>query len=180
MQALIPSIAGALLLGAANTLGDFIWASLDLRHRTAFGVAHGSLLLLCLGLFLGVLVGRPLVGAIGGIVGGILAAAAFYVLAPLMGMAAMFAAWMALWILVALLDGVILRREPAGPALVRGVSAAVLSGVAFYAISGIWLQPPQDGPHYLTNFVSWTIAFFPGFLALLAGRGAKKGTVTFS
>jgi hypothetical protein len=61
----------------------------------------------------------------------------------------------------------------AGPALVRGVSAAILSGLAFYAISGIWLKPPPGGPHYLTNFVSWTIAFFPGFLALLAGR--EKG-----
>jgi hypothetical protein len=173
MQALIPSIAGALLLGAANTLGDFVWAWLDLRHRTAFGIAHGSLLLLCLGLYLGVLVGRPLVGAIGGIVSGVLAAAVFYILAPILGITAMFAAWMALWIMVALLDGVLLRREAAGPALVRGVSAAVLSGLAFYAISDIWLKPPPDGPHYLTNFVSWTIAFLPGFLALLAGR--KKG-----
>jgi hypothetical protein len=36
------AIAGALLIAAVSTLGDFVWAGLHLRHRVAYGLAHGS------------------------------------------------------------------------------------------------------------------------------------------
>lgn len=170
MTGIADALIGAVLLGAANTFGDFFWAWMNLRHRAASGVAHGALLLLCVGLYLGVLTGRPLAGAIGGVLSGALAAGVFYALAPVLGLLAMFPAWVAMWLMIGLLDGVALRKGRAGPALARGAIAAVASGLAFYAISGIWLRPAPGGPRYLVNFASWTFAFLPGFLALLAAR----------
>jgi hypothetical protein len=170
MPAIVQALVGGVLLGAVNTFGDFFWEWMNLRHRVAYGVAHGALLLLCLGLYLGILAGRPLAGAIGGIVSGTLAACVFYALAPALRLAAMFPAWVALWLLIGLLDGVVLRKGRAAPALARGAIAAVASGLAFYAISGIWTNPSPGGPRYLVNFVSWTFAFIPGLVALLAAR----------
>jgi hypothetical protein len=170
LTGIVQAVAGGLLLGAVNTFGDFFWEWMQLRHRVAYGVAHGALLLLCLGLYLGILAGRPFAGALGGIMSGTLAACVFYALAPMMRLAAMFPAWVALWLLVAVVDGVGLRKGRVGPALARGAIAAVASGLAFYAISGIWTRPSPGGPQYLVNFASWTFAFIPGFLALLAAR----------
>jgi len=48
----------------------------------------------------------------------------------------------------------------------------VTSGLAFYAISGIWTSPPTGGPDYPFHFASRTIAFLPGFLALLLTPGS--------
>ena len=62
------------------------------------------------------------------------------------------------------------QREPA-----RGVVAALLSGVAFYLVSGMWTSPPRGGPDYPRFFLNWTFAFFPGFLALFwTGQDAPK------
>jgi hypothetical protein len=47
------------------------------------------------------------------------------------------------------------------------VLAAVGSGLAFWAISGIWTRHEAGGPRYAYNFACWTLAFLPGFLALL-------------
>ncbi|HLC40004.1 MAG TPA: hypothetical protein VJO34_00065 [Methylomirabilota bacterium] len=58
--------------------------------------------------------------------------------------------------------------------LLRGTLAGVASGLAFYAISGIWLDQEPGGPNYVRNFLSWTIAFLPGFLALLAARASSR------
>jgi hypothetical protein len=51
-------------------------------------------------------------------------------------------------------------------ALLRGIAAAVLSGVAFYDISGIWTSHSAQGPNYIVNFASWCVAFLPGFVCL--------------
>ena len=60
----------------------------------------------------------------------------------------------------------------------RGVLAALTSGLAFYAISGIWTNPAPGGPNYAYNFLCWTIAFLPGFAALLVtGRSARGSRV---
>jgi len=57
---------------------------------------------------------------------------------------------------------------------VRGLAAAVLSGAAFYLISGIWTNRAPGAPNYLRHFLSWTFAFFPGFLSLFfAGAPAS-------
>src|SRR5688572_23947257 len=97
-------LAGALVLAALSTLGDYVWARFVPAHRAVFGLAHGTLLLLALGLYLGVLRGRAAFGALGGAAVGFLAAASFYALAPAMGYGAMFASWMALWLGFAWLD----------------------------------------------------------------------------
>ena len=63
-------------------------------------------------------------------------------------------------------------KESLAITLGRGVAAALLTGIAFWAISGIWLDGSTRNPDYLRNFVSWFIAFFPGFACLLLGPEA--------
>jgi hypothetical protein len=158
---------GAVLLGGVNTLGDWVWARFIPAHRALLGLSHGTLLLLVLGLYLGVLRGRAIAGALGGALVGLLAAASFYALAPLLGYAAMFASWMALWMGFALLDGRLRGHVATREVLIRGLVAAVGSGLAFYAISGVWTSPAPGGPRYGYNLLCWTIAFLPGLAALL-------------
>jgi hypothetical protein len=171
MSGLRAAFAGALLLGACNTLGDYVWARFALRHRAVTGLLHGALLLLVLGAYLGVVRRQPLRGAAFGALVGLAAAASFYALAPLFGYSAMFVSWMALWVGFAFVDGRFLRRDaPLREVLTRGGLAAVASALAFYAISGVWTRYDPATISYLYNFVCWSFAFLPGFLALLAGR----------
>ena len=51
----------------------------------------------------------------------------------------------------------------------RSALAAVGSGLAFYAISGIWMPFNPHGLDYVKHFVYWTIAYLPAFAALLIG-----------
>jgi hypothetical protein len=174
------AVVGSLLVAALSTLGDFVWARFITSHRPLFGLLHGTALCLAIGLFLGALRGRPLRGAAAGAAIGIGAAGGYYLLARLMGYAAMFVLWMALWAAFGLLGGRGLGepRSGASEALARGGLAAVGSGLAFYAISGIWTSPEPGGPDYAYHFLCWTIAFLPGFLALLATRPRRlPGTV---
>ena len=48
-------LIAAVLIAAVSTLGDFIWAGLQLRHRPLYGLSHGTFLFLCIGLYLGAL-----------------------------------------------------------------------------------------------------------------------------
>jgi hypothetical protein len=168
------ALAGAVALGALNTFGDFVWARFIPRHRAAFGLAHGTLLLMALGLHLGVLRRRPAAGALGGAAVGLLAAASFYALAPLLGYSAMFVSWMALWAGFAWLDSRLRRGGTLGEVAVRGLLAAVGSGLAFYAVSAIWTRPAPGGPNYLYHFACWTFAFLPGLAALLVGSHGPR------
>jgi hypothetical protein len=81
----------------------------------------------------------------------------------------MVPAWMLFWICFALLQHYF-SPESLQRAMGRGVVAAVLSGLAFYAISGIWTRPSPSGPDYLLPFASWAFAFLPGFLLLFWRR----------
>jgi hypothetical protein len=172
VQALVAAFVSALLIGALNTLGDFTWARFELAHRPVLGLVHGLTLCLGIGLCLGAPRQRPARGAIGGALIGLGAAGGFYLLATVMGYAAMFVLWMALWIAFGVLDGRGLGepRQPMASSLVRGVLAAIGSGAAFYAISGIWQRHPSGAGDYAYRFACWTFAFLPGFLALLARR----------
>ena len=96
---------------------------------------------------------------------GALAALTFYAMASTLGWGAMLPAWMLFWICFALLQH-FFTRDSMNAALGRGVVAAVLSGLAFYAISGIWTHPSPGGPNYAVHFLSWSFAFLPGFLVL--------------
>ena len=167
------AVVGALLIGALNTLGDFVWARFIPRHRPVFGLAHGLVLCLGIGLYLGALRGHHTRGAVGGAAIGLGAAGGFYLLAPFLGYSAMFALWMALWIAFGLLDGRGFGepRVSIGAAIGRGALAAMASGAAFYAISGIWQRSPAGAADYAFRFACWTLAFLAGFLPLLARRG---------
>ena len=160
---LIAAVA-SLLLGAVMAFGDFIWAFFSLRHRMYTGIAHGALMCLFLGGIIGVRARRPAAGLLAGPIIGVLAAASFYLLAPTLRYSAMFPAWMLFWMLFALL-----QRQLSGgsmaQALGRGIAAALLSGAAFYAISGIWTRPASH-PNYLVHWLYWSFAFLPGFLSL--------------
>jgi len=46
------SIGGALAIAAVSTLGDFIWATWIPRHLPVYGLIHGAVLFLSIGLFL--------------------------------------------------------------------------------------------------------------------------------
>lgn len=60
--------------------------------------------------------------------------------------------------------------------LARGVAAAALSSIAFWAISGIWLDGSTRNPDYALNFASWFIAFVPGFACLLLEPASGNAT----
>ena len=167
---------GALVIAAVSTLGDFVWANWIPGHRPVFGLTHGTLLFLCMGLYLGSLERQRFKGAIGGALIGFLAAGSFYVLAPLAGYSVMFLVWALLWLALAVLEGRILReadRHSWREALTRGLVAAITSGIAFYMISGIWRPFSPRGWDYAVHFVSWTVAYLPGFLALLTKQGLR-------
>jgi hypothetical protein len=154
------------------TFGDWIWATLALRHRPQYGLAHGALLCLWMGLYLGLLMHHVARGLAIGAVIGISAAGSFYALAPIAGYSAMFASWMLLWLgfagLAAHLAG---GRLSTAVWLLRALAAAVGSGVAFYAVSGIWTEE-STARRYSWHFIAWAMAFLPGALALLAFSSA--------
>jgi hypothetical protein len=164
-RSILAAAAAAVYLGVVMTLGDITWARLNITHRVVYGVAHGAVMCLCIGIVLGVRAGRPVAGAIAGPLIGILAALSFYLLAPLLRWRALVPAWMFLWILFAFLQHRLRPIESAPASALRGLAAAVLSGLAFYAISGIWTGPPT-APAYARSVLSWSFAFLPGFLAL--------------
>jgi hypothetical protein len=168
------AILASVALGAASTLGDMLWAGLSLRHRMGYGLLHGAAICLLIGVFVGARAGRPFSGLAAGPVVGLIAAGSFYGLAPWFRYYAMFPAWMLFWICFALLQKVLSRESRWDSAVLRGLVAAICSGAAFYAISGIWINPPRDGPRYLYNFFAWTIAFVPGFAALFAGARDRR------
>jgi hypothetical protein len=121
---------------------------------------------LCLGIAIGVYTGRTVPATLAGPVIGVIAAGAFYLLAPWLRMTAMFPAWMLFWILFALLQQQLREGERIGSAAARGAVAAVVSGLAFYTISGIWTGASHDAPVLAVRFGAWSFAFLPGFLAL--------------
>jgi hypothetical protein len=168
---MVYAVVAAVALGAVMTFGDFVWEALGLRHRMWYGLVHGAAICLCIGVVIGWRRRRVLAGVLAGPVIGLIAAAGFYVLAPWLRYSAMVPMWMLFWLCFALLQDWL---EPPGRrrlalALLRGAAAAVLSGLAFYAISGIWTRPSPEGPDYVRHFLSWSFAFLPGFLALFVG-----------
>ena len=167
------AIVAALLLAGVMTLGDFIWSVLEVRHKVVHGIAHGAAMCLVLGMVIGWRARRFAAGAAAGPVIGVIASVAFYALAGWLRYWAMLPAWMLFWILFAILQQRLTPGAPLRTALARGLAAALLSGAAFYAISGIWTNPPPT-PRYGVNFASWAFAFFPGFVALFVGERRRR------
>ena len=164
------AIIGAVVIAAVSTLGDFIWAGLHLRHRVVYGLAHGAILFLCMGAFFGSLQHKTRAGAMYGAAIGATAAGSFYVLAPVAGYSVMFFVWAFVWVALAFLVRRVLADPPADGFAVRGTVAMIGSGVGFYVISGIWRPFNPHGWDYAIHFLSWTVAYLPGFIALLYSR----------
>jgi hypothetical protein len=172
------ALIASLILGLVMTLGDFAWAALHIRHKVAYGLIHGAAMCLCLGLAVGVRARKPVAAAFAGPAIGIVAAILFYALAPAIRWAALFPAWMLLWMLFALLQERLDKRESMAAALGRGVAAALLSGAAFYLVSGIWTRDSHGDRDLLVRFASWTFAFLPGFVALFLGRPSARNLLS--
>jgi hypothetical protein len=138
------------------------------------GIIHGAVLLTAVGAVLGLDAGRVLKGLPIGTLSGVGGALIYYLLVALVDRRtygiAIPAAWVGMWLLVALLDGRWLRapqRRPWGEIAVRGMLAAVLSGIAFFLVMNtLWGHPPATGKNYLLQFAAWVLAWAPGLLAL--------------
>jgi hypothetical protein len=161
-------VVGALVTAAVSTAGDYLWANVLPHRQPIYWFAHAIVLFLTVGFCLGLPSHKPATGALGAAAIGCLATAGLYFLQPLIGYSALFVLFVALWIGLGLLAGRVLqRRDSMRAVLVRSALAAIGSGVAFYAISGIWMPFNPHGSDYVKHFVYWTIAYLPGFAALL-------------
>ncbi len=179
---------GAGILGVAliATLADYTWYTLQVRHSIVTGIIHGAVLLTAVGAVLGLDAGRVAKGLPIGTLAGVGGALIYYLLVALVDRrtygTAIPASWVAMWLLVALLDGRWLRaprRRPWGEVALRGLLAAVLSGVAFYLVMNtLWGRPPATGKNYVVQFAAWAAAWAPGLLALTLGRSVVGTTTT--
>src|SRR6266487_109779 len=164
------AVIGAVVTAAVSTLGDYLWATVLPHGQPVYWFAHAIVLFLTIGACLGLPSRRPLMGAFGAVLIGCLATAGFWILRPIVGYAgSMFMLFALLWIALGMLTGRVLqRRDDLREVLVRSALAAIGSGLGFYAISGIWMPFNPHGLDYAKHFVYWTIAYLPGFAALLA------------
>lgn len=175
---------GILGVALVATLGDYTWYTLGVRHSMVSGIVHGAVLLTAVGAVLGLHAGRVLRGLPIGTLSGIGGALIYYVLVALVDRrtygSAIPLAWIGMWLIVALLDGRWLRapqRRPWGEIALRGLLAAVVSGLAFYFVMNtLWGRPPATGRNYFVQFAAWVVAWAPGLLALTLGRspGASR------
>jgi hypothetical protein len=171
------ALVSTVVAGAVATLGDWIWATYLSQHMMAAGLVHGALLCLAMGAMVGWPVGRASTGAVAGIAIGLIAAGLYYLLASVMRQAAMFVAWFALWVLVALLYHRLAAGASVALAIARGVVAGAASGLAFYLISGMWTRWDPQAINYADHFARWAFAFAPGFLAIQGGRPRTRADV---
>jgi len=178
MRTPLAVLAGIVVVALVSTAGDAVWYGLGVEHRMTAGILHGAVLLTAVGGVLGVAAGRLAAGLPLGAAAGVGGALVYYALAPVIGQSAMVAAWAALWIMLAVLDGVVLRRgaRSAAEMLARGLVAALVGGLAFALVVGvIWGRPGAGGRNYLVTFAAWVVAWAPGLLALTVGAGRRPG-----
>ena len=126
------AVIGALVTAAVSTLGDYLWANVLPHGRPIYGFAHGAILFLTVGFYLGRSSRQPIRGAIGGLIIGLGATGGFYLLRPLLGYSGLFVMFVALWIALGLLTGRVLQqRDSMNAVLVRSALAALGSGLGF-------------------------------------------------
>ena len=179
---MIRPILGILFVAAVATAGDHVWFAVGARNEATAGSMHGAALLGAVGLVLGWLSGRILAGLVTGIAAGIGGALAYYALAAVLGnrgmsLTAMVAAWAAVWIVLAVCDGRFLRRPAARPwnvTLLRGVTAAVVGGIAFYFMFPFFWGRESRAYSDLVKFAAWAIAWAPGILAITSSFSARN------
>jgi hypothetical protein len=179
-------LLGILIVAAAATTGDYVWYTLGVRHNISNGVVHGALLLTAVGGVLGASAGHVVKGLPIGTLAGVGGALAYYAIVAFIGGstygAAIPAAWVVLWLLLATLDGRWLRAPAVRPwseVAVRGGLAALLGGVAFVLVmQTLWGRPPAGGRNYLLQFAAWVVAWAPGILILTTGRLGRRAAHT--
>jgi hypothetical protein len=167
-------VLGVALVALVATIGDYAWFELGIRHQHWVGALHGAMLLGSVGAVLGWLSGRALAGFLAGMAAGVGGALSYYALASLgprgINYKAMVAAWVAVWLVLAIIDGRILRaRAPRswGESVGRGVLAAVASGIAFWIVLPIvWGSHEGGTRNYALQFVAWLAAFGTGVGAI--------------
>ena len=174
-------VVGILGVALVATLADYTWYTLDVRHSMTTGIIHGAVLLTAVGAVLGLDAGRVVKGLPIGALAGVGGALTYYLLIALVDRrtygSAIPASWVALWLIVAVLDGRWLRapeRRPWPAIAIRGALAAVLSGIAFFMVMNtLWGRPPATGRNYAVQFAAWVVAWAPGLLALTLGRSSS-------
>jgi len=168
-QSFKAAVVGAVMTAAVSTLGDYLWKNMLPHRQPIYWFAHAVVLFATVGFCLGLPARKPAAGAIGAAAIGCVATAGFYFLQPLLGYSAMFVLFVALWVGLGLLTGRVLQQvHSMRTVVVRSALAAVGSGLGFYVISGIWMPFNPHGWDYARHFIYWTIAYLPGFAALLA------------
>ena len=179
---MLKPVIGVLIVAAVATGGDAFWYEMGVRHRMTAGALHGALLLGAVGLVLGWMSNRLLQGLVAGVGAGVAGAMAYYGMVSVGGrdamLPAMVAAWAAVWLMLAVLDGRWLRApamRPWSEILTRGVVAAVLGGLAFYLmVDVLWGHDGTASKNYLVQYGAWVVAWAPGVLALtLEGQRSK-------
>lgn len=164
-------LIGIVAVAAVATLGDYVWYEFGVQHQMAVGILHGAALLMAAGGALGWPSGRLVTGMGIGIAAGVLGALSYYALLSTLGRLTMLAAWAAVWIFLAVGEGRFIHRKPWSKVLMSGLIAAALSGLAFYAVSGlVWGRAPLGGRNYGRHFACWLVAWAPGLLAISASR----------
>jgi hypothetical protein len=174
-------VVGILGVALVATLADYTWYTLHVRHSITTGIIHGALLLTSVGAVLGLDAGRVMRGLPIGALAGVGGALIYYLLVALVDQrtygSAIPASWVALWLIVAVLDGRWLRapeRRPWRVIAIRGALAAVLSGVAFFMVMNtLWGRPPATGRNYALQFGAWVVAWAPGVLAMILSRSSR-------
>jgi len=172
-------LIGLLAVAAVATIGDYVWYEFGVQHQTLVGILHGAILLGAVGGVVGWMSGRVMGGVLVGAASGVGGALIYYALASAGGRAsAMVSAWAAVWVLLAVFDGRVLRKQSPrswGEIIARGLLAAVLGAAAFYAVVDLlWGRPPAGGRNYAMQFGAWLIAWAPGILALVAGSSRRR------
>ncbi len=175
-QDALKALICAVVLGVVSTFGDWLWTHFIPDGAVVPGVVHGAVIFFLLAAVLAWASGRSqawkiLMASLP--VLGIVIAAAFYPIAMLTKnyLISLLITWIAMWLGTSWLHNKARGgTERATRAVLRGTTAALFSGLAFGAISGIWTSPSPGGPNYLWHLCAWTFAFFPGFLALLLGQ----------
>jgi hypothetical protein len=169
-------------VASAATLGDYIWYTVGVRHTMTAGLIHGALLLGAVGVVLGVAAGRPLKGLPIGMLAGVGGALTYYLLILILDRrtygTAIPLSWVAMWLMLAALDGRWLRapaRRSWKEVATRGLFAAVASGIVFALVMNVlWGRPPAGGRNYLLQWATWAVAWGPGLLALMLDRKARE------
>jgi hypothetical protein len=177
-------IFGILGVALVATLTDYTWYALRVRHSVMAGVIDGAVMLTGVGAVLGLDAGKVWKGLPIGALAGIAGALVYYLLVALVDRRvygyAIPAAWVTLWLILAVLDGRWLRAPArrSWPAIaIRGVLAATLSGVAFFLVMNtLWGRPPATGKNYVVQFAAWAVAWAPGLLALTLATNETTGS----